>query len=478
MKNLLKWSVLLLFFTSTAFSHAAEIYVDINASGSNDGQSWTNAFTDLQDALAVAGNGDEIWVSNGVYKPTTTTDRDISFNIPDGVELYGGFAGGETNRADRDWQTNASIISGAIGSQVDVTDNTKRLILINNADDVVIAGFKIQRAYNESFETISVYNSSNVRFRQCDIRINYSDGYAFYFQFSAVEFKDCLFRDNDSFAAVMSAANETELSILNCTFAQNSGFNLIWSSGDASDVSLLNSIVAENTFSGNIITSGNSSQAQNCIITSPNLGFSSTTNINSDDPLFEDPATNNFRLLSGSPAIGFGNTSFTSQGLDLAHEFRISGADVDAGCYERDVATRWYVDEDASGLDNGTSWTNAFNDLQDALAVAEAGDQVWVAEGEYFVSGTDNEFNELVIGNDVSMFGGFEADETARNQRNWELHETVVNGELGDPADDSDNTQVMIRFVGGTNVSVVDGFTFENAHSDLAPNFISNGATC
>ncbi len=37
-------------------------YVDINSTALSDGLSWNNAFTQLQDALALALEGDEIWV--------------------------------------------------------------------------------------------------------------------------------------------------------------------------------------------------------------------------------------------------------------------------------------------------------------------------------------------------------------------------------------------------------------------------------
>ena len=45
------------------------IYVDDDASGANDGSSWTDSYNDLQDALAVAQYGDEIRVAQGVYTP-------------------------------------------------------------------------------------------------------------------------------------------------------------------------------------------------------------------------------------------------------------------------------------------------------------------------------------------------------------------------------------------------------------------------
>jgi hypothetical protein len=42
-----------------------------------------------------------------------------------------------------------------------------------------------------------------------------------------------------------------------------------------------------------------------------------------------------------------------------------------------------YVDADAAGASNGSSWTDAYNLLQDSLMVAEAGDEIWVAQGIY-----------------------------------------------------------------------------------------------
>lgn len=84
-------------------------YVDADANGSNDGSSWVNAFTDLQDALAATGYGDEIWVTAGTYRPTDSNDRTKSFALVEGVELYGGFDGTETSRSERDWKNHRSF---------------------------------------------------------------------------------------------------------------------------------------------------------------------------------------------------------------------------------------------------------------------------------------------------------------------------------------------------------------------------------
>jgi hypothetical protein len=42
-----------------------------------------------------------------------------------------------------------------------------------------------------------------------------------------------------------------------------------------------------------------------------------------------------------------------------------------------------HVDASATGLANGSTWTNAHTDLQTAIAGATAGDEIWVADGMY-----------------------------------------------------------------------------------------------
>jgi predicted outer membrane repeat protein len=73
--------------------------------------SWANACT-LQHALEVAVSGDHIWVKKGVYYPGV--NRADTFTLKNGVALYGGFAGTETMRDQRNWQTYLTILSGDI----------------------------------------------------------------------------------------------------------------------------------------------------------------------------------------------------------------------------------------------------------------------------------------------------------------------------------------------------------------------------
>lgn len=131
-----------LFTAAWAFSASAAVcYVNGAASGGN-GSSWAAAYKDLQSALTNA-SCTEVWVAQGVYKPTTTTDRTISFNIKPGVAVYGGFAGGETSRGAADPVAHVTILSGDIDNNDANTDGnfideTSADIVGSNSKHVVV----------------------------------------------------------------------------------------------------------------------------------------------------------------------------------------------------------------------------------------------------------------------------------------------------------------------------------------------------
>lgn len=96
------------------------LYAAPTAQGSADCSSWDNTCT-VQTALSGATTGDEIWVRAGVHYPgSMITD---TFTLQSGVALYGGFAGTENARGQRDWAANVTVLSGDI-DQNDLTDPT------------------------------------------------------------------------------------------------------------------------------------------------------------------------------------------------------------------------------------------------------------------------------------------------------------------------------------------------------------------
>jgi predicted outer membrane repeat protein len=77
------------------------IHVDPSATGSGSGDSWTDAYTDLQQAFNDAVAGDSVFVKEGIYKPTSGTNRAASFVLKAGVRYYGGFRGNEASDTNR-----------------------------------------------------------------------------------------------------------------------------------------------------------------------------------------------------------------------------------------------------------------------------------------------------------------------------------------------------------------------------------------
>ena len=129
-------SVILALLPAPAARAAGPIcYVKVDATGANNGTSWADAYTTLQDALADAGCT-EIWVAAGVYYPDegagqTNDDRNSTFRLKNGVALYGGFAGTETARDQRDPEHNITVLSGDI-DQNDTTDAHGVVVDTNN----------------------------------------------------------------------------------------------------------------------------------------------------------------------------------------------------------------------------------------------------------------------------------------------------------------------------------------------------------
>ncbi|HET8899412.1 MAG TPA: choice-of-anchor Q domain-containing protein [Rhodanobacteraceae bacterium] len=119
----------------------------VTATGTGNGIDWSSPM-DLQTAL---GNHacHEIWVAAGTYTPTSGTDRNARFNIRAGVEAYGGFAGGETQRAERNPAINRVTLSGDIGLSGDNSDNSLHVVFFDGRvpapihADTVLDGFTI-----------------------------------------------------------------------------------------------------------------------------------------------------------------------------------------------------------------------------------------------------------------------------------------------------------------------------------------------
>lgn len=166
--------ILLLFFSFSLQINAATWHVKIDATGSNDGTSWENAFTDLQSAIAVSTFGDDIWVAQGTYKPTTTTSRSISFVIKNGTKLYGGFLGTESNLSERNHAVNITILSGNINTGA-ANDNSYKVVSFNNVTNQTrLDGFSIMGGYATSYGGGVLSTNSSPVIANCNFIGNYA----------------------------------------------------------------------------------------------------------------------------------------------------------------------------------------------------------------------------------------------------------------------------------------------------------------
>jgi hypothetical protein len=133
-----------------------------------------------------------------------------------------------------------------------------------------------------------------------------------------------------------------------------------------------------------------------------------------------------------------------------------------------------FVNRAATGANNGSSWANAYQKLDDALKAATApGRQIWVAAGVYR---PDSLFG-FSVNPGTQLYGGFAGTETAIGQRNVQTNATTLSGDLG--ANDvpfnfasnrADNAFHVLWLRGTDTISraVVDGFTVRSGNTKTA----------
>ena len=87
------------------------VYVTQTGAGDRSGNSWANALSSITDALSIASMVDaDVWVAQGTYYGENNTL--YAFKMIDGVNVYGGFAGTESELLQRDISAHPTILDG------------------------------------------------------------------------------------------------------------------------------------------------------------------------------------------------------------------------------------------------------------------------------------------------------------------------------------------------------------------------------
>jgi autotransporter-associated beta strand protein len=126
-----------------------------------------------------------------------------------------------------------------------------------------------------------------------------------------------------------------------------------------------------------------------------------------------------------------------------------------------------YVDDTAAGADYGTSWADAFRDLQSALAMSVPGQVIRVAQGTYKPTTGINRAQSFVLRSGVVLQGGYAgwgaADPSARDAARYV---STLSGDVGRPNDATDNSFHVVVGGGADATAVLDGFTVSGGNAD------------
>ena len=486
---------------STTPNAKFSVHVNSIAVGANNGSTWANALTTLAQGFAIVRAGDTLKVAKGNYTN--------GYLLTSGVSYLGGYPNtGNPTNSDRNFALNKTVIKGQemFGYQLNSNTILNGFIIDSLAS---FAGFKAAIRLensnpfitncvfkNNNFRVLYLYNSNPI-ISNCFF-VNNTDDYVNKGQIevtnnSTAKIINCVFNKNAS-RTIINVKNSL-LSVKNCTFLNNkmlyNGFSPTLPQAEIiasnnSTIKVANSIFSDNwpnangfiysklTDSSNLnLDSTSNYTLTNCIT---NYNQAGTNIIKIKDAKFKDSANvagadnlyftddDGLQLMNPcSPAMNAGLNSEAESITDLIGNARIISSTIDIGAYEvqstpAPIPSAIYVNALASGNNDGTSWQNAFTNLQKAFALCS--DTIKVASGSYTPSTNDiQEFFEMQ--NRRIILGGYPNTGNPSNfARNPVLNPTILSGSL--PSASLRSTNIVQAYL-VDSTSVLDGFIIQGA---------------
>lgn len=506
----------------------AQIYVKQGGGGVQDGTDWLNAMSNLQAAINGANEGEEVWVAEGTYQPSSGQ----SFIMKEGVRIYGGFPNtGNPDMADRDWEAYETILQGN-GNSVIRNENN------GLTASAVLDGFTITGG--NGYQGGGIYNEqSSPTLTHLIIEENKavqnSTGGGIYNIQSSPTLTHVTIRGNSAGNAGggMVNAGYSFPTLINVSISGNNAEN---GGGGTYNIhsspTLINVTISGNTsvYSGggmynfhnsfptliNVTISGNSAGTEgggmyndsdsspklyNTIVLGNNSGISgdaidgsSSNNLiqtgdetsggeyngfgglvlnTSPADIFMDPKApgdapttdGDYSLRAGSWAIDKGDNSFNTSTTDLAGNPRINGGTIDLGAYEAQAhQTRTYVDV--------SNVSGNYDGLSWATAFRKFEEGVNAAfpgDTVFVAKGTyqpeSGQF--FTMKEEVKIFGGFAGTEGSLSERDLAAGHTSILRGNGNSVIRNENNNL-------TAAAVLDGFTITGGNNTLQGGGIYN----
>jgi predicted outer membrane repeat protein len=436
------------------------------------GTSWRNAFPNLEVALQRVPIGGSIWISEATYSnPPAENDPRTSHYYTDSVSIYGGFRGDETSLDQRPADAE-TILSG--------DDGGHRVLFIRQGDPVLLDRLTIRDGGGS--DGGAIHTRSDLELRDCRIVDNQAGigGGVYVTEIANLLATGCVFEGNtvstDTGAAIYARGDRT--TIVNSLFHGHQGSSVIHIAAGVADfanntlaVNEGDALVLGATATGAIANSIFSDSAGTAV-TGPVAPAFSCFFGNSGDYQPGLPASNlsadprlspDFMLFADSPCIDAGDNAALDPvwTTDLVGEPRIVNGTIDIGATEHNPRSI-YVDDTATGNNDGSSWTDAFTDLQDGLGVADPGDSIHIAAGSYVSTAVSYQLES-----GVTVLGGYPDGGGARDPATYLT-------QLG-----PDGTNPIIHHSGRDidNSAILDGVTLSGAlngavrNGDASPTF-------
>jgi len=370
--------------------------------------SWATAATNIQQAVGIAGFGDVVLVTNGVYRyGSSSGSRANVFNaatvqsvngpavtVIEGYQVPGTTNGPGAIRC-------VSLASGATLSGFTLTNGATtggdppgggvkcgstssivtNCIIIGNAAGTgggAYSGKLINcvLSRNTSSWGGGAYNSILVNCKLTGNSSGYRGGGAAYSSLT-----NCVLAGNYADAYGGGADAST---LINCTVVSNTAR---YYGGGVEGGTIKNSIVYYNhqiiANTGSTNYHSLSAATNSCTTPLPGFGANNIT----DPPLFANLGAGDFHLNPASPCINAGNNSFIASTTDFDNNPRIVGGTVDIGAYEFPSVIHYVKPVNGAPVSPYTNWLTAATTIQDAIDAAASGDIILVTNGVYATGG-------------------------------------------------------------------------------------------